>query len=207
MFSVSSTGNRQIKTLTICRVGNLFASGQTVRAGIRPGQKIKKLTDKVRLPSVIFQSFRTLVIVIALLSSAVAIKTGRADVVYVANAIGGAVDAINSAGVSSVFATTPGGADAFGLAFDSAGNLYVGDTSEIFKYTPGGAGSVFANNGLSDPAGFAFDRAGNLYVANTGNNTIEKFTPGGGGNVFARTGLNAPTGLAFDSAGNRMALR
>jgi NAD(P)-dependent dehydrogenase (short-subunit alcohol dehydrogenase family) len=74
--------------------------------------------------------------------------------------------------------------------------------NEILKYTPGGAESVFANNGLDDPAGLAFDKAGNLYVANAANNTIEEFTPGGGGNVFASTGLSAPTGLAFDSAGN-----
>jgi secreted PhoX family phosphatase len=162
---------------------------------------MKKITDKVRLPSALFQSFHSVVIA-ALLTSVVAVVTGRADVVYVANEAGGTIDAINSAGVSSVFATTPGGVDAFGLAFDSGGNLYVGTINEILKYTPGGAESVFANNGLDDPAGLAFDKAGNLYVANAANNTIEEFTPGGGGNVFASTGLSAPTGLAFDSAGN-----
>jgi hypothetical protein len=97
------------------------------------------------------------------------------------------------------------------LAFDSAGNLYVGNdgiytgglNGTIVRFTPGGVGSVFAT-GLSDPGGLAFDSQGNLYVANTDYrvNTIEKFTSAGVGTLFASTGLNNPVGLAFDSAGN-----
>ena len=92
----------------------------------------------------------------------------------------------------------------YGLAFDSAGNLYVANNgnSTIQKFTPGGIGSLFANTGLNRPVGLAFDSAGNLYVSNSGDDTIEKFTPGGVGSVFANTGLNQPYGLAFDSAGN-----
>ena len=83
--------------------------------------------------------------------------------------------------------------------------LYVSNTGDnsIAKFTPGGgAGSVFANSGLSGPFGIAFDSAGNLYAANYFANTIEKFTPGGIGSVFASSGLNHPVGLAFDKAGN-----
>jgi hypothetical protein len=81
-----------------------------------------------------------------------------------------------------------------GLAFDSAGNLFVSssDFNTIRKFTPGGAGSLFAS-GLSGPIGLAFDSAGNLYSANLGpydgqnfkNGYIEKFTPSGTGSTFA----------------------
>ena len=101
-----------------------------------------------------------------------------------------------------------------GLALDSAGNLYVlnstGGTggANIEKFTPGGVGSIFAaSTGLNDPflrnpSSLAFDSAGNLFVADTGRNTIQKFTPDGVGSMFVTTGLNGPTALAFDSTGN-----
>ena len=91
------------------------------------------------------------------------------------------------------------------FVFDAAGNLYmdsINTTNTIYKFTPGGVGTVFASTGLNLPTGLAFDAAGNLYVANGGNNTIEKFTPGGVGSVFASMGLNTPSGLAFDASGN-----
>jgi len=90
-----------------------------------------------------------------------------------------------------------------GVAFDSAGNLYVANYygNAIEKFTPGGVGSVFASTGLDGPEALAFDSAGNLYVANYYSSTIEKFNPGGVGSSFA-SGLSGPIGLAFDSAGN-----
>ena len=93
-----------------------------------------------------------------------------------------------------------------GLAFDSAGNLYVANfgNNTIRKVTPAGVVSTFVDNtqGLVGPDGLAFDSAGNLYVANEGINTISKVTPAGAVSTFISTGLNDPTGLAFDSAGN-----
>ena len=93
-----------------------------------------------------------------------------------------------------------------GLAFDSAGNLFVSSEnpanssdSTIVRLTSNGTASVFAS-GLDFPNGLAFDSAGNLYVANTDNSTIMKFAPNGTGSLFARTPY--PDGLAFDSAGN-----
>ena len=86
----------------------------------------------------------------------------------------------------------------FGVAVDSAGNLYVTDwgNSTIRKVTPGGtnwvvttlaglAGSPGSANGTNSaarfngPGGVALDRAGNLYVADLGNNTIREVTPVG----------------------------
>jgi sugar lactone lactonase YvrE len=89
-----------------------------------------------------------------------------------------------------------------GLAFDSAGNLFVATSNPshefILKFTPGGAVSTFAS-GLNGPNGLAFDSAGNLYVT-TGDNKIVEYFSGGGHTDFA-TGLDIPFGLAFDSAG------
>ncbi len=89
-----------------------------------------------------------------------------------------------------------------GLAFDSGGNLFVGDsfTGTIIRITPAGAQSTFAS-GLTMPHSLAFDNFGNLFVADIGTNAIYKFTPAGVQSTFA-SNLNRPAGLAFDSAGN-----
>ncbi len=79
-------------------------------------------------------------------------------------------------GVQSTFASGLGG-DEEGLAFDSAGNLFVSDASDsaIYKFTTNGAQSTFAS-GLNTPRGLAFDSAGNLYEADAGSGNIYKFT-------------------------------
>ena len=88
----------------------------------------------------------------------------------------------------------------------------------IVRFTPGGVGSVFAEEnflGAVVPAGLAFDNSGNLYAAMTtfGGQTafIRKYTPGGQGSDFANSFYspvgppnNDPTrlgGIAFDNAG------
>ena len=77
-------------------------------------------------------------------------------------------------------------ASPFGLAFDTAGNLYVSNgtggpthTGSVLKFAPDGVGSMFADTGLDFPFGLAFDRAGNLYVSNYNSNSIEEFSPTG----------------------------
>ena len=104
-------------------------------------------------------------------------------------------------------AGTSGGADGtnssqfnapWGLAVDSASNLYVADmgnhtirkvtaarTNWVVTTVAGTAysqGSVDGTNSaarFNSPAGLAVDRAGNLYVADMGNNTIRKVTAAG----------------------------
>ena len=95
-----------------------------------------------------------------------------------------------------------------GLAFDSAGLLYVVSGDTIVKFptvpTPGGSqtGSPFVPTGLFSVFGLNFN-GGFFYVANGGANTIEKFTTAGTRvpPSFASTDLS-PVSLAFDSAGN-----
>jgi hypothetical protein len=95
----------------------------------------------------------------------------------------------------------PWGAPVGGLAFNTAGNLFVSDfqSGDIYKYT-GGTQSVFAS-GLNGPSGLAFNSAGDLFVSDTSSGDILEYTPGGGQSTFA-TGLSFPEGLAFNSAGD-----
>ena len=122
---------------------------------------------------------------------------------------------------------TPGG-----VAVDSAGNFYVGDTHNhaIRKVTQAGGvttlaglpGTFGSTDGTGGDARFyypdklALDNTGNLYVADSGNSTIRKVT--GEGVVTTLAGLagsfgsangtgsaarfNSPEGVAVDSAGN-----
>jgi DNA-binding beta-propeller fold protein YncE len=97
---------------------------------------------------------------------------------------------------------------AYGLAFDTSGNLYVANQygNSITRFDSTGHGSIFASSGMNQPTGLAYNN-GYLYVANAGSNKILKFDSAGNGTVFASgTGLNNPEGIAFDSSGNLYAV-
>jgi hypothetical protein len=111
---------------------------------------------------------------------------------------------ITPSGYTNIFAT---GIYTWGLAFNSAGDLFVSDNSSnnIYEYTPEGARSTFVT-GLNRPAGLAFDSQGNLFAADQGSSHIYEFTNDNGilstnPTIFA-SGLDFPFGLAFNSVGD-----
>src|SRR5439155_952865 len=88
-----------------------------------------------------------------------------------------------------------------GVAVESTGNVYVGETGHnaIREVTPQGVVKTVAT-GFNGPAGVAVDGAGNVYVADQGNNRIRKVTPAGVVTTLA-LGFNSPTGVAVDTDG------
>ena len=95
---------------------------------------------------------------------------------------------------------------ATGLAFDKAGNLYVGDRSgTIFKIGADREIFVFATLEPSMSAyHLAFSPTGDLFVTGPTSSSFDrvyKISPAGEVHVFFR-GLGRPQGLAFDRRGN-----
>ena len=128
----------------------------------------------------------------------------------------GTIFKFTPSGERIVFGSVPGTPDAtqanWGLAFDSAGNLYAadGNAQTIYKFAPNGTRTVFVGPSAfapgESPVGLAFDSSGNLFVSietfsDPGADSIVYFTPTGVKSTFA-TGLTFPRGLAFDSSGN-----
>jgi trimeric autotransporter adhesin len=103
------------------------------------------------------------------------------------------------------------------LALDSAGNLYIADTSNgrVRKVTPDGTITTLAASG---GAGVAVDAAGNVYISQSGFHVIHLVRPDGTNTIIAgasgKSGssgdggkatsalLFTPLGLALDGAGN-----
>lgn len=127
-----------------------------------------------------------------------AVRAAPGDLYVADSSPFGAIFKLTPDGTKSTFVT--GLVYPRGLAFDTAGNLYVANpnNSEILKFAPDGTKSTFAS-GLRSPFGLAFDSSGNLFVSDT--NTIFKFARDGTKTVFA-SGLSQPVGLAFDRQGN-----
>ena len=71
---------------------------------------------------------------------------------------GGDIYEFAPGGTQSIFASGLNYPD--GIAFNSAGNLFVANegSDTIYKYTPGGTQITFAS-GLNEPLGLAFNRA------------------------------------------------
>jgi hypothetical protein len=165
--------------------------------------------------------------------------------VYVADAYNHTIRKITPAGMVTTLAGLAGNSGSadgtgstarfyypYGVATDTAGNVYVADSVNytIREITPAGvvttlaglAGSRGSADGTGsaarfyDPEGLATDSAGSVYVADAGNGTIRQITPAGVVTTLAGlagsrgsddgTGSAArfysPRGVATDSAGN-----
>jgi sugar lactone lactonase YvrE len=123
---------------------------------------------------------------------------------YVSSRFDGTVYRVAPNGTMSSYAEGMGVAT--GIAFDRAGNLYVGDRSgTIFKIAPDRQTFVFATLEPSVSAyHLAFSPQGDLFV--TGPTTssfdaVHKIDEHGTVSTFYR-GLGRPQGLAFDVTGN-----
>jgi sugar lactone lactonase YvrE len=144
----------------------------------------------------------------ALFNYPAGVAVDTAGNVYVADAYNDTVRKITPAGVVSTLAGSAGVSGAndgtgiyglfnqpMGVAVDSAGNVYVADTSNatIRKVTPAGVVSTLAGAAgvaalmdgtgtsalFNQPHGVRVDSSGTLYVADTGNAVIRKITSGG----------------------------
>ncbi len=149
---------------------------------------------------------------------------------------GGAVTTL--AGTAGAYGSLDGTGSAarfhypYGVAVDSAGNVYVADSYNctIRKITAGGvvttlagrAGMSGATDGTGNaarfdwPTGIAVDPAGTLYVTDTPNSTVRKITTGGVVTTLAGAAgmqgwtdgagsaarFSTPFGLGLDGAGN-----
>lgn len=103
-----------------------------------------------------------------------------------------------------------------GIAMDSHGNVYIGDTRnhKIRKITPNGQVSVFAgstegntdgtgiNAQFSHPSGITIDSQDNLYVVDSGNNNIRKISPSGIVSTFAGSTEGDTDGMGTDAKFN-----
>ncbi len=122
----------------------------------------------------------------------------------------------------------PGLAGPYGVALNSAGDLYIAasgngrvrkvDTNGIITTVAGGGiagdGGAATNASLITPRAAAADAFGHIYIADTGHNRIRKVDTngiittvagggsGGDGGRATNASLNTPCGLALDAAGN-----
>jgi hypothetical protein len=166
-----------------------------------------------------------------------------AGTTYVADTLNRVVRAISAGGVVNTIAGMPGASgfrdgpaaqalfgNAYGIAADRAGVVYVADTvnnriREIahgYVTTVAGDGNAGAANGagataeFAEPLALAVDAVGNIFVADYGNGTIRKITPGGAVTTIAGTAgvtgyadgnnglvrFNLPSGIAVDAQEN-----
>jgi sugar lactone lactonase YvrE len=111
---------------------------------------------------------------------------------------GAAVEATRNTFIASA------GTDPRGMAFDSAGNIYVPDAFNGRINRWNSSGTLIAPTpwvtGVNNGQALAFDSSGNLFVAANGSNSIARITPAGVRSTFAST--NLPVGLVFDTSGN-----
>ena len=103
---------------------------------------------------------------------------------------------VTPAGVTTTLFRGPQYADLYGMAVDSAGNLYTSNCfGTILKTTPSGSWSTFATH--AGGCGLAVGANGTLYSSD-GSSSVYAITAGG---VVTKltSSLNDPFGLAYDS--------
>jgi len=104
--------------------------------------------------------------------------------------------------------------NAYSIAVDGEGNVYIADTfyhappveGRIVKVTPSGVASELSSGGLGffQPRNMVVDSAGNVYVADTNSNRIVKVAPDGSATILNLGGLTVsfPYAVALNAAGD-----
>jgi hypothetical protein len=133
---------------------------------------------------------------------------------------GGMAASAQSAPASGVQATSLALGRPHGVAYDTAGNIYIADTDEnvIRKVNASGIITTVAGDGeqgyggdgglataalLDSPAGVALDASGNLYIADTHNNVVREVVAASG-NIATIAGTGA-AGFSGDGAAATLA--
>ncbi|MDR3734173.1 MAG: MBG domain-containing protein [Acidobacteriaceae bacterium] len=119
---------------------------------------------------------------------------------------------LTGVGDAPVASFTPGAQSALlsglgtpaGVAVDSAGNVYLADTTRniVTKTTSGGVTTTLPFTGLARPYGLAVDGAGTVYVSDSVNNAVYTLTVANVQATLATTGLSAPRGITLDGYNN-----
>ena len=96
----------------------------------------------------------------------------------------------------------------YGVAVDSAGDVFVADTgSSTVKEVLAAGGYTTINtlgSGFNNPSGVAVDGSGNVFIADNGNHAVKEILAAGG-YTTVRTlggGFYYPTNVAVDRSGN-----
>lgn len=150
----------------------------------------------------------------------------NSDRLYATSTSTSTVDLVNSQGISTPFGPS-GNVGNWGIAVDNKGNVFVGSVDRVYKITPLGVVSVYAESGVTGSAdtpvakasfnqirGMAIDQNNNLYITDSGHNKIKLITPDGVTSTLAGTGVSGfsdgagnealfsnPTGIAVNSDG------
>ena len=131
------------------------------------------------------------------------VATGApAQVLYESDLYTGAINEFNSAGTATTFVSSSQPLGEY-LAFDSSGDLFVGNNTgpTITKITPNGTVSSFGF-GFNGPSGVAVNSAGDVFVASANNEQIIEVSPNGLTESIFASGLDQPVFLAFNNAGD-----
>jgi len=96
---------------------------------------------------------------------------------------------------------------AYGVAVDSAGNVYIPNSYNTFsieEWTPANNSvTTVVSSGLSQPRDVAVDGSGNIYIADGYNNPIYEWMPANNTlTTLVSSGLASPSGLVVDGEGN-----